>query len=118
MKTKIILVAEDEEFNFRYIVELLSKSNYNILHAMNGKQAIEIFKLNDVDIILMDLKMPIMDGFEATRHIRSISTSVPIIAQTAYAYMKNDCMVSGFSDYIMKPFKSDRLIELLKQYTG
>ena len=111
-----LLVAEDEEFNFEYINELLSETNINVIHAINGQKAIEIFKTEKIDIILMDLKMPIMDGFEATKNIRKFNNQVPIIAQTAYSYKREDCINAGFTDYITKPFNDEQLIKMITQY--
>ena len=116
LENSIILVAEDEDFNFDYIEELLSETNIKIVRAINGQKAVEICKSQNVDIILMDIKMPIMNGFEATNEIRKFSKTVPIIAQTAYSYKREDCINSGFTDYIAKPFNDEQLIKIIKQY--
>ncbi len=111
-----LLVAEDEEFNFIYIEELLSETDLKLIHAINGNEAVEIFKNGKIDIILMDLKMPVMDGFEATKEIRKFNKQVPIIAQTAFSYKREDCINSGFTDYITKPFNDEQLIKMITQY--
>jgi len=113
-----LLVAEDEEFNFQYIEELLSETKIKIIHAINGHKAVEICQNQNIDIILMDIKMPIMDGFEATKEIRKFHKTVPIIAQTAYSYKREDCINSGFTDYISKPFNQDQLIKTITQYVN
>ena len=82
---KIILVAEDIEINFLYIRELLEPTGAIIIHAENGKEALEYCQNNNnVSLILMDLLMPVMNGYDATRKIKGIRGNIPIIAQTAY----------------------------------
>lgn len=118
LENKNILIAEDEENNFRYIEELLFDTKIKIFHAKNGKEAIEVFINHKIDLILMDIKMPIMDGFEATREIRKINKTVPIIAQTAFSYKREECINSGFTDYITKPFKTNQLIQIITKNLG
>jgi CheY-like chemotaxis protein len=117
--TKNILVVEDEECNFFLVEEILKTSNFSILYAQNGKEAIEYcYKRKDIDLILMDLKMPIMGGYEATAKIREFYAPIPIIAQTAFTqdYDRNHAMESGFTDYISKPFKVPQLLQMVKKY--
>jgi len=111
-----LLVAEDEKLNFEYISELLSETKINIIHAENGLKAVEFCKNRNIDIILMDLKMPFMDGFEATSEIRKFNKTVPIIAQTALSNNEEDCLNSDFTAYISKPFSDSDLISLIKQH--
>jgi len=109
-----LLVAEDEELNYLYIEELLLETGINILHASNGQQAVEMCKSKPVDVIIMDLKMPVLSGYEATAEIRKFNKTVPIIAQTAFAFKREDCLNSGFSDYIAKPFSDKQLINIIQ----
>ena len=82
-KQKItVLVAEDHDSNFRLIESILRK-DYNLIHAWNGQEAVSMFREYDPQLILMDINMPVMNGYEATREIRKYSTQVPIIAVTA-----------------------------------
>jgi CheY-like chemotaxis protein len=111
-----ILIAEDEEGNFILISSMLEETEIQITHAENGKIATELCLKNKFDIILMDLKMPVMDGFEATTEIRKNNKDVIIIAQTAYAYKRELCIAASFTDYISKPFNEEQLISLLSQY--
>ncbi|MHC1703295.1 MAG: response regulator [Tenuifilaceae bacterium] len=115
---KTILIAEDENSNFRYLEVLLKKTNVKILRAQNGNEAIDVFMKNRIDLVLMDIKMPIMDGLEATREIKKINDDVPIIAQTAYAMQNDDtnCIEAGCSDYISKPIRPERLMPLLEKF--
>jgi len=115
-KDKKILVAEDELINFIYVEELLEETGIQITHAINGKIAVDLCSKNSYDIIFMDIKMPEMDGFEATKEIRKNNKNVVIIAQTAYAYKREECISVGFSDYISKPFNEEQLITLLEPY--
>jgi len=116
---KIILVAEDEENNFKLLEVYLLKTKAKIIWVKNGTEAIEYVKSNNVDIILMDIKMPMTDGIEATRQIKSIKPSVPIIAQTAYAFEdeKKEFLNSGINAYLVKPIKINDLMIILKNYT-
>ncbi len=105
-----ILVAEDNDSNFKLIKSIL-EDQYNIIHAWNGQEAIDLFKLHHPHLILMDISMPGMDGYEATRRIREISTTVPIMAVTAFAYAEDEkrIMKSGFDAYTSKPVSAKQL---------
>src|SRR5271157_649138 len=82
---KIILVAEDIEINYLYIKELIEPTGAIIIHVENGKEALNYcINNNKVDLVLMDLLMPIMNGYDATRQIKNIRSDIPVIAQTAY----------------------------------
>lgn len=104
-----LLIAEDNESNYIYIKAILKE--YNLLHAWNGQEAVELYKRYHPDIILMDLKMPIMDGYQATKEIRKDNTVIPIIAVTAFAFAEDEQRVkqSGFNDYVSKPIKPNDL---------
>lgn len=113
-----ILVAEDEEYNYLLIEEMLCEFNIKVLHAKNGKMAIDICRKNpDIKLVLMDIKMPIMDGHEAAKEIRTFNPDVPIIAQTAYAL---DCEIKKygavFNDYLTKPIDEELLITKFSNY--
>jgi len=114
LKGITILIAEDEEINYLYLEEILLDVNANILRALNGIEAVNIFKKNkNIDIILMDIKMPFMNGFEATRQIKSINPEMIVIAQTAFAEDEDISKAKdfGFNDYLTKPIKSDVVID-------
>lgn len=113
-----VLVAEDEEFNFLFIKELLLEKNINLIHAQNGEEAVEAYRENpDIDLILMDIKMPKLDGASATKQIREINQSVPIIAQTAYALKTEiERFKDVFDDYLTKPIKSKDLFNKIGKY--
>jgi len=109
-----ILVAEDEDFNFFYIRELLKSHNCEIIRACNGKEAVELFEQNhDFDIILMDIKMPEMNGFDATRIIKEKNPTIPIIAVTAFAHREDQQRSKEvkFDDYITKPITPNILFD-------
>jgi signal transduction histidine kinase len=111
-RNKTVLIVEDETFNRQLIQEMLLDI-YNLLSASNGKEAIDMFNNNpDIDLILMDIKMPEMDGQTAMMEIKRKKPELPIIAQTAYALddEKEEFMRSGFDDYITKPIKKEDLI--------
>lgn len=115
---KCILVAEDEELNWFFIREMLRKTGAEILRAKNGGEAVIITKRLNPDVILMDIKMPEMNGIEATRQIRVFNREVPIIAQTAYvmAEEKEECMQVGCNHFVTKPLDRTIVMELIDCY--
>lgn len=119
LKGKTILIAEDEELNYLLMFEFFKEANVNIMRAENGKDAVEMFKKNsDISLVMMDLKMPVMSGFEATALIKKINPEIPIIAQTAYA-MSTDrakALDAGCDDYIAKPIIFEEFIKLISKY--
>ncbi|MFP4024709.1 MAG: response regulator [Thiohalospira sp.] len=118
-QNKTILIAEDEPANFYYIEEVLKKTGAKLLRATNGKEAIEMFKRhNEIDLIIMDIKMPEMDGYEATKYIKKINKNIPIISQSAYA-MPGDIekgYLLGMNDYLTKPVKPKKLLSVLNKH--
>lgn len=108
-KTATLLIAEDNESNYTLIKAILK--DYNLLHAWNGQEAIDLYRIYHPDMILMDLKMPIMDGYQATEEIRKDNTIIPIIAVTAFAFAEDEQRVSqsGFNGYVAKPIKPNNL---------
>ena len=114
---KTILVAEDVESNFLLLKALLAKT-YNLLHAYNGQEAIDMYKEHHPDLILMDVKMPVMDGLEATRSIRQLSQEIPIIALTAFAFDQDRVRVleAGCNDFLTKPLSPPLLKQTLEKY--
>jgi CheY-like chemotaxis protein len=114
-KEPIIIIAEDEEINFLLLKAMLRSINCRIIHAYNGAEVLENFKNNsEISLVLMDIKMPVMDGITAAMKMRKINADVPIIAQTAYQISKEH--LSLFQGYISKPIDKTDLINLVTQY--
>ncbi len=117
---EVILIAEDDNTNYSYINALITREvNAKILHASNGREAIELFKANrDIKLILMDIKMPEIDGFEATRQIKLIEPDVHIIAITAYAMSGDEerILSAGFDGYLSKPINKKSLFEMIREF--
>ncbi len=117
-----ILVAEDDEVNYLYVealFEIETDQNYNLIHAKNGHEAINFCKENDdIDLVLMDVKMPLVNGYEATDKIKRFRPNLPIIAQTAYSTEedKERALKSGCEDYISKPLDREHLFMLINKY--
>ncbi len=111
-------MAEDEPNNYMLIEKILQTTESEIIWAKNGREAVEFIrkhpKINNC-IVLMDIKMPVMNGIQANEEIKKINKHIPVIAVTAYAYAndKVEIMKHGFSDYIVKPLKPQRLIEAI-----
>lgn len=114
-----ILIAEDEDSNFKYLQIVLRQTRVTIHRARNGHEAIRLLGEHpQTDLVLMDIKMPEMDGLEATRKIRGFNRSIPIIALTAYA-MSDDREISlqaGCNEYISKPVRKSRIFSVLSRY--
>ncbi|HAG15209.1 MAG TPA: response regulator [Bacteroidales bacterium] len=116
---KTVLIAEDVSDNFLFLKTYLRKTKINVLWAKDGQEAIEICSKNpSIDIVLMDIRMPIVDGYEATTEIKKIKPSMPVIAQTAYALNSDYQKVfdSGCDDYITKPILGASLIDKMAVY--
>ncbi len=118
-----ILIAEDEESNFVYLERVLRKGfgDIQILHVENGVDAVAACKSNpDISIVLMDIKMPMMNGFEALKTLRVNNIQIPIVAVTAYA-MSGDreaALEAGFDDYLSKPFEPEYIIKMVHKRLG
>jgi PAS domain S-box-containing protein len=119
---KILLVVEDDEINRLVIVKFLEMKNYKILVAENGLAAVEIIKNVNVDVILMDVQMPVLDGFSATKQIRTLesenSRHIPIIGMTAYAFESDmeKCLQVGMDDYVSKPIDFKVIYEVIEKH--
>jgi CheY-like chemotaxis protein len=114
-----VLVAEDEEVNYLYIEEVVSKVDANVIHSVNGEEAVKMCKENqDIDLVLMDIKMPIMNGYEATKRIKAFRPDLPVIAQTAYAMAedRDKALNAGCDGYVPKPIDPAELLALLNKY--
>ncbi len=119
LKNLTILVAEDDSTGQIYISELLKGKCKKVIFAENGKVAVQLFLENpEVDLVLMDMRMPVMDGYEATAKIKEINPEVVVIAQTAYALAgdKEKILAVGCDDYLSKPFPGKDLFEMVRKY--
>ena len=113
-----VLIAEDIEPNFIYLLELLRPTGIQIIRAKNGREAIDLHEKNHIDIVLMDILMPEMDGYEAAKRLKERNQNLPIIAQTAYG-LKNDWEKStdkNFDDYLLKPIWRPDLLKAMKDF--
>ncbi len=118
-KDKVVLIAEDEELNFRFLEAVLQKTQAKVLRAKNGKEAIELSKkIPQIDIILMDIKMPVMNGNDATIEIKKDRPGLPIIAQTAFSVNEEiaKCKEAGCDDYITKPIDIKLLVRKIGRF--
>jgi CheY-like chemotaxis protein len=118
-KEHTILIVEDTDFSFVFIEAVLNSTGIRTIWAKNGQEAIEYLKTNQaIDLIMMDMHMPVMNGFEASEIISKLWPDVPIIAQTAFAFPEDvkKCYLSGCSGYIAKPFRRNQLLSTLFEY--
>ena len=115
----LVLIAEDEDSNFLYMEVILKMIGCEYIHALNGAEAVEFCKLNDkISLVLMDIKMPVMNGLEATKRIHEFRPDLPIIAATAYAQTGDEFrfLAAGCNGYLAKPVKKEDLLQLLQKY--
>jgi len=118
VKEQLILVAEDEDISYLLMNSILSQENYQVLRAKSGKEAVEFARNNpEIDLVLMDVKMPEMGGLEATEQIRKFNSKVPIIAQTAHALSgdKEKALSTGCNDYVSKPIEKEELLGKIRR---
>ena len=116
---KTILIAEDEQSNFDFLKILLNRMNIRVLWAKNGIEAVSICESDpSVDLVFMDIKMPLLNGYEATKIIKKNRPELPIIAQTAYAMIsdKLEADKAGCDGYLSKPIKIYQIQEVLQQH--
>ncbi len=112
-----ILIAEDNASNYLLLSAMLRK-DFQLRHATNGEEAVQMAKENDVSLILMDVKMPRMNGITATMEIRKFNQTIPIIALTAHAFAtdRRNALNAGCTDYLVKPIKKDKLIDTINRF--
>ncbi len=116
---KTILIVEDIDLNVDLLTQILEDA-YDILVAGDGAQGVALTEREHPDLVLMDISLPVMDGYEATRRIRKIFPRLPIIGLSAHAMHGDDekARAAGCTDYLTKPVDEDRLLETLKRYLG
>lgn len=116
---KRILVAEDNDSNYMLMTYILRK-HYEFFRAKNGKEAVEMVESEKPDMVLMDMKMPLMDGLEATRQIRVSYPDLPIVALTANAFDsdRQRAMEAGCNDFVTKPVSAPVCLEVIAKYIG
>ncbi len=116
---KRILIVEDDQVSLEYFNIVLRNTGVMLLHATNGEQAFILCREDkDIDLVLMDIQLPVMDGYAATRKIKSLDRDIPVIAQTAYAMDDDEykCKQAGCDDYLSKPIKKEDLLMMLNKY--
>lgn len=119
LTTKSVIVAEDDDLNYLFINLVLEQESITVIRAENGQEAVDIFQQHpEIHLILMDIKMPVMDGIEATRRIKAINPDIIIIALTAYALLgdKEKTIEAGCDYYLSKPIEKISLLKILNKY--
>lgn len=119
MEKRLVLIAEDDDDNFFYLRVSIKAFDFNIIRARNGREAVQMVKENkDLSLVLMDLKMPGMDGYEATRQIKEINPALPVVAVTAYALAGDEMKTikAGCDAYISKPFSRESILEIIGKH--
>lgn len=119
MKNKAILIVEDEVSNYELLRAMMRKLEVKVYWAKNGKNALELCQEKSFDLILMDIKMPGLNGYEVTSILRSNGDNTPIIAQTAYARTEDEQAIlkKGFNGYLSKPIEREKLLAIVEKYT-
>lgn len=114
-----ILIAEDDKMSYEYLKDVLGKSNFKIMWAQNGQEVVDLVKQNtNIDLILMDINMPVLNGYETTKIVKSLNPNIPVISQTAHAIIgdREKSINAGCDDYISKPVKKDLLIRMIDKH--
>jgi len=113
-----ILIAEDDTINYNLLKIMLRPTKSNVVWAKNGQEAVDLFKNNRINAILMDIQMPVMDGNEASFRIREIDKKVPIIVISAYTSMdiRQRAKEAGTNEFINKPVQAARLLDIIEKY--
>ena len=116
---KTILIVEDVEFNIDLLVQIL-EDDYKLIVARDGAQGVALAEQYKPDAVLMDISLPVMDGYDATRNIRKNFSKMPIIGLSAHAMQGDEdrARAAGCTDYLTKPVDEDLLFEKLKYYLG
>lgn len=117
-QSKTILVAEDEELNYRVLDTCLNRTKATVVRAKDGIEAVNIFQSQKIDLVLMDIQMPNMDGYQAAREIKRINNRTPIIAQTSFAMSgeREKCLQAGCDDFVTKPIDLNDLLEKIEHF--
>jgi len=117
---RVILIVEDDPRNLKLMRDLLQIRGYTTLEATDGKQGVDMARAKMPDLILMDIQMPVMDGFEATSILKAdpVTKSITIVALTAFAMQgdREKCIEAGFNDYITKPLDTRAFMTKIKEY--
>jgi two-component system sensor histidine kinase/response regulator len=113
-----IMIAEDIPYNYEYLSSILQRTGANILWAKDGIDVLKLYKSSKIDLILMDIQLPEISGYEATSQIRQNDKLLPIIAQTAYAMAedKKKCLDAGCNDVLVKPIRMDEVLTIVAKY--
>ncbi len=117
-KNKTILIVEDDDISMEFLSELLLPSKVKIVTAVDGQQAIDICNKMELDLVLMDVRLPVLNGREAMMEIKKSKPNLPIIAQTAFAMSgdKEKYLESGFDDYVSKPILMEEIINKISKF--
>jgi len=116
---KTILIAEDMEMNFVLLKKTLERTNVKVLRAHNGKEMVDMVKADPtIDMVLLDMGMPVMNGLEATKILRAEGNQIPIIAQTAFALNneKDNVLEAGCNDFVEKPIQTELLFDKINSF--
>jgi two-component system sensor histidine kinase/response regulator len=115
---RTIMIAEDTPYNYEYLYSILQKTGANVVWAKDGIDVLKMFNSSKIDLILMDIQLPEISGYEATSQIRLTNQSLPIIAQTAYAMAedKQKCIESGCNEVLVKPIRMDDVLATVAKY--
>jgi CheY-like chemotaxis protein len=115
-----ILLVEDNEMNRDMLARRLERRGYQVVIALDGEQGVQLAQTETPDLILMDMSLPVLDGWEATRRLRALpaTQTIPIIALTAHAMAgdRDRCLRAGMDDYIAKPIAADKLLDVLRRW--
>lgn len=115
---KTILIVEDNVSNYELLATFLKKTGAEIMWVKDGGDAVEACKNNSIDLVLMDIQLKKMNGFEATKQIKAINSNIPVVAQTAFAMVgdREKCLAAGCDDYLSKPIRKSVFFHTISKF--
>ncbi len=119
-ENKIILAVEDDEASREFLSEVINNLGYIFIAATNGQNGIDLFRKHGADLVLLDIRLPDINGLEVLAEIKKLSAGTPVIAQTAFAMQKEkeEFLSNGFDGYLSKPIRPDTLISVIDEFLG
>lgn len=114
----MILLADDEEINRYYLSTVLQRENWTVHEAADGREALALIRNHPFDLILLDVTMPGIDGFQVVREIRRMNRSIPVLAVTAHSDCDEELKKAGMTDVLLKPVNEQQLLQMIRQYAS
>ena len=116
MNNKLVMIADDDKASYFILKYIVSKAGHTVIWAKNGQEAIEKYHSNNVNLVFMDVDMPLLNGLEATAHLKSLNKELPVIMLTSYEKFKLRCLEAGCDEFMVKPVERAHIEKILTKY--